>query len=361
MKCSACGAENISTQLNCLFCGASLNNSTTRIETDLVNQDDKYSFFVKKIINGERKESLESNEIGLKFVKMNNGEYFLYFISFSLVDKSELFINLYAVTDRKSFTWDGECQSLELKIVYNNKETINFNVNYTSNKDDDQLSSIYGNFTRVYFRVPFTKELLLKMLESEEVVLNIKARSKHFEKIKLSSENLVTFCGYYNNVYNSTIRVDDVNKYWSDKMKINLVKKKGLLLIINKYSDLKGAFEQLNYVEFKEWINSNKEKLSSIVKEDENNRASEKQTKENKLQELKQLKEKLSKIEENSLLRVIMNIILSLVLLIYLWIKIDFKTTIIVVALYNILFAVWSKNRTSTLEKNIKDLEESVK
>lgn len=350
MKCSACGAENQSKLLNCTFCGISLNNSITKIESDSVIQDDKYSFFVKRSFNGEGKEILESEEIGLKLVEMTNGKYFLYFISFSLIDKSELFINLYAVTNRKSFTWDGKCQSLELKIIYNQEETINFKVNYSSNKDDNQLSLLYGNFTRVYFRIPFSKELLLKMLKSDDVVLNIKARSEYDEIINLSSENLVSICGYYNNIYNSSIRIDDVNKYWSDKMKLNLIKKKGLFLLIDKNSDLKRASDQLNYLEFKEWISSNEDKISSI-----------KQAKENNLQELKQLNEKLTKRDFNSNLRLGINIFLSLGFFIFLWIKIDFQTSFIIIVLYNIVYAVWSKNRTSTLKKSIKELEERVK
>lgn len=362
MKCSACGAENDSKQINCIFCGESLINSTTRIETDLINADDKHSFFVKKFINGEGKEVIESNEIGLKLVEVKNGRYFLYFISLSLIDKSELFLNLYAWVSTKSFTWDGECQTLELKIKFSESETINFNVNYTSYKEDNQLASWeYGNHSRVYFRVPFTKELFLKMIESKKCVFSIKARTEFIEKISLSSEIIIPFCGFYNYVYNTSIRLDDVNKFWSDKMKLNLIKKKGLFLAIEKNIDLKKASEQLDYIQFKDWINSNKEKINSIIKNDERERASENQIRENNIKELELQKTLLRKRNDNSGLRFLMNIFLSLVLFIFLWIKIDFKTSFIVIALYNIIFTVWSKNKTKTLEKSIKELEEKVK
>ena len=361
MNCTACGAENNPRELKCTFCGVSLNNSTTRIVTDLVNPDDMYPFFVKKSINGEGKETLESGEVGLKFVQMSTRPP-LYFISFSLLDKSDLFINLYAVANRKSFTWDGECQSLELKIIYNQHETINFNVNYLSYKDDNQLSSVYGNSTRVYFRGPFTKELLLKMLESDDVVLNIKAQGKYREEeISLNSENLMLIYGYYNNIYNSSIRIDDVKKYWSDKMIINLIKNKGLFLLIDKNSDLKRATEHFNYVEFQEWINSNKEMISSIKQEDENKRISDKRTRENNLEELKRLQKKLYNRDDYLGAIFFVNIFLSVGVFIYLWVNLDFMKSLIIILSYNVIFFFGSLYRTSTLEKKIKELEELVK
>jgi hypothetical protein len=360
MKCNACGAINDAHQINCSFCGEPLGAEASNFSTDIVT-DEKASSFIKKSINSDGKIVLESGNVGLKVY--SDGKYYNYFLSFSIIGNSEVFLNLFAVVNSKAFNWDNEYRSLFLTIKFNKNEVINFNVNYFNTTEDSQLDSdFWGKHSRVHFKVPFTKELLLKFIQSEKISLSIKGSNQSkTDKININSETIIPYCGYYNSIFNTSIRGDEVIKYWSDNAKLNLIKKKGLWLIFENNLELKKANEQLNYPEFKEWIHSNEEKLKSLIKDDENKRASENQTKENNLLELKQLKKKLSKIEDNSYIRLFMNIFLSLGLLIFLWVKIDLKTSLIIVALYNIIFTFWSKNRISTLEKSIKVLGERVK
>ena len=131
---------------------------------------------------------------------------------------------------------------------------------------------------------------------------------------------------------------------------------------LNQAKDL--PLEKMNEI-FNRWNNvvENKWRLLKVTENinHKNKLESEKKQKENNRNELIRLKEKLTKRYDYSIIRFFMNIFLSIALFIFLWIKIDFKTSFIIIVLYNIGFAFWSKNKTNTLEKSIKELEEKLK
>lgn len=184
----------------------------------------------------------------------------------------------------------------------------------------------------------------IKVAEFTKLEIELNSIIEKISELKSKIDNLINEIKYSKDLNINRDEVTDIEKKLEDAKELPLEKMKE---IYNKWNNVA---ENNRKLLIKEANENHKNKIES-----------EKQLKENNLNELELQKEKLNKRNDNSGLRFLMNISLSLVLFIFLWVKIDFKTSFIVIAIYNIIFTVWSKNNTKNIENSIKELESKVK
>jgi len=361
MKCSICGNENDSNELKCSFCEKYVTNSKTNITKNVLTQDDIYSFFVKKIINGKGVEILESPEIGLKLTE--SGKVFNYFLSYSIENKNEHFLELFAEVNSKEFLLDGRFNHINIKIIFNNYEDINFKIDYSSYSEDNQRNkNDWGTYYKVLFRIPFTKDLLYNLIKSENVILEIKQGGRSMPDIlNLPKQVIIIFSGFYNFVYSESINAEIVYDYGSNKIKENIIKKNGWLQILNIYPDFEIAYKTLDHLDFKEWIKKNELSINNYLEKNNKDLKNESESRKVDTEELKKKERSLREWDSNDETRMGLNAFLSIALLIFIWLKFDLKIAIFIIIIYNLFFFVYSKNKVFQLKKRIEELKNLIK
>ena len=321
---------------------------------------DIYTIFVKNSIDSKRNMILESPEIGLKLTE--SGKVFNYFISYSIQNNKEHFLDLFAVLNSKEFLWDGKCNHINVKIIFNNNEEINYKIDYSIYSDDNQRDKKdWGTYYKVLFRIPFTKDLLYNLIKSNNVVLEIKEGGRSMPDIlNLPNQFVIILSGFYNSVYSESINAEIVNEYGSNKIKENIIKKNGWFQILNKYYDLEIAYKTLDHLDFKEWIKKNESFIKNYV---ENNNIELKIISDSRVANKEELKEKESSLREwdsNDDTRMGLNAFLTIALLIIIWLKFSLKLALIIVVIYNLSFFIYSKNRVFKLKKRIEELKNNI-
>lgn len=340
MKCSACGAENESNLINCSYCG-NINQIGEVVTVNLKNfKDNEYCI---RFLDEQNNQILKSKETFFQYGDI----YYHWYYSIEISNQSNYSLVVSKIINGKSFLWDNKYNKCYLNIIFNDNEQLKYEVKYHDYSDYREILGAQSK--KVNFRFPFSYSLLKKFLETKNlrIILDdgLPLASVPNQELTLTEDLKLDLFGFANTVFGTNYKKKEIELKEQEGKKYEYA-------LENDIVDFEEIENHLNLsvTEFKEWVNKKRNEQSSI---DSQNQATK--------NEQKEQKEKLEKWKESEGLRFLINILLSVVLFIFLWVKIDLKTSFIVIVVYNIIFKIWSKTKTSNLEKSVKDLEKKIK
>jgi hypothetical protein len=287
MKCSACGADNNDKQLNCNFCGASLNNSTNSISTSLVEKraDDAFGWFTDMV----------SDNKGSRCFKSKNAIF-----PFPLFHKdNEVLINLYYSENEVYFTLslsvkgyysDGNFNTLRIKVFENDTQLLILESNDIISVVESKISSGQWHLHYVTFKVKidrYTLDSLIKLKNGKLILGDEKKAYDNLTSGKLfvnlsNCSNYFILIGSYNSFFKETVQFESVIKSFEEIQKAIYFEKKFLPEhIYNRifetqypsfiniqsmnFEELTEAFKNMKIEEFKKYTDENVERIQTII------------------------------------------------------------------------------------------------
>jgi hypothetical protein len=355
MKCKNCGANLDSYVTKCIYCGENQISNESRISTNKIKSQNICGFFSKKYVNSNGKNTIESRKICKNENKWENP-----FFTISFEDQ-KYYLNLYLSISDNLFTYENFMREIEIDIIYDEKENINFKANYLNFREDSRVDrSKYTKRQLVDYKIQFTENLIYKILNNESTVIKIKDINKKNNEflILIDLEEKLLIEGFYSCLKNNKIEKGSAYEFASSKMKDQFLIDNGLMANIDKHNDLNQKYSTLSYEEFIFWCETNKEKINYFKKVEQSIK-NENKTKANNLKnELKEKEDTLYKWKLNEDTRGGFNSFLTVVLLATIWINFSFKIAFICILIYNLSFFAYSKIKVLKLNKRIKELKQ---